>query len=128
MIRNDSTVALHRGWRGTYATATDANGNEIATDVPWPDGSWKGSGVSIDIRERHTWVGSLPMGQEDDSGLRYRRNRYDDPSSGQFTQQDVIGIAGGLNLYGYADGNPVNVIDPFGLCPEEADEDEICAD
>jgi len=95
MIRNDSTVALHRGWRETYATATDASGNEIATDVPWPDGSWKGSGVSIDVRERHTWVGSLAMGQEHDSGLRYRRNRYYDPSSGQFTQQDPIGIAGG---------------------------------
>jgi hypothetical protein len=35
-----------------------------------------------------------------------------------FTQQDPIGIAGGLNLYGYANGDPVNYSDPFGLCPE----------
>jgi len=33
------------------------------------------------------------------------------------TQQDPIGIAGGLNLYGYANGDPVNYSDPFGLCP-----------
>jgi hypothetical protein len=40
---------------------------------------------------------------------------------GLVTQQDPIGIAGGLNLYGYADGDPVNFSDPFGLraaeCP-----------
>jgi len=28
-----------------------------------------------------------------------------------------IGLAGGLNLYGFAGGDPVNVSDPFGLCP-----------
>jgi hypothetical protein len=26
-------------------------------------------------------------------------------------------LAGGLNLYGYAGGDPVNFSDPFGLCP-----------
>jgi murein DD-endopeptidase MepM/ murein hydrolase activator NlpD len=36
---------------------------------------------------------------------------------GLYTQQDPIGIAGGLNLYGYANGDPVNYSDPFGLCP-----------
>ena len=46
---------------------------------------------------------------------------------GLVTQQDPIGIAGGLNLYGYANGDPVNFSDPFGLCPEEKrDEDGRC--
>lgn len=36
---------------------------------------------------------------------------------GGFTQPDPIGLAGGLNLYGYAGGDPVNFSDPFGLCP-----------
>ena len=35
--------------------------------------------------------------------------------NGSFTQEDPIGIAGGLNLYGYANGDPVNFSDPFGL-------------
>jgi uncharacterized protein RhaS with RHS repeats len=48
--------------------------------------------------------------------LQYKRNRYYDPRSGQFTQEDPIGLAGGLNLYGYAGGDPVNYSDPFGLC------------
>lgn len=33
------------------------------------------------------------------------------------TQEDPIGLAGGLNLYGYAGADPVNFSDPFGLCP-----------
>lgn len=38
---------------------------------------------------------------------------------GQCTQPDPIGLAGGLNLYGYANGDPINFSDPFGLCPPE---------
>jgi hypothetical protein len=34
---------------------------------------------------------------------------------GPFTQPDPIGLAGGLNLYGYAGGDPINFSDPFGL-------------
>lgn len=37
---------------------------------------------------------------------------------GRLTQEDPIGLAGGLNLYGYANGDPVNFSDPFGLCPD----------
>jgi len=37
--------------------------------------------------------------------------------TGRFTQEDPIGLAGGLNLYGFANGDPVNFSDPFGLHP-----------
>jgi murein DD-endopeptidase MepM/ murein hydrolase activator NlpD len=53
------------------------------------------------------------------SGPHCVRNRYYDPATGRFTQPDPIGLAGGLNLYGYADGDPINKSDPFGLCPED---------
>lgn len=31
-----------------------------------------------------------------------------------------MGLAGGMNLYGYAGGDPINRSDPFGLCPKSA--------
>jgi RHS repeat-associated protein len=34
---------------------------------------------------------------------------------GRFSQTDPIGMAGGVNLYAYVGGDPVNVIDPLGL-------------
>jgi uncharacterized protein RhaS with RHS repeats len=39
------------------------------------------------------------------------------PRTGYSTQEDPIGVAGGVNLYEYAGGDPVNRSDPFGLCP-----------
>jgi RHS repeat-associated protein len=63
------------------------------------------------------WHGTLFESKRDGSGLEYARNRVYDPAAGRFTQEDPIGIAGGLNLYGFAHGDPVNFADPFGLCP-----------
>ena len=62
-----------------------------------------------------SWQGSLLEGKRDRSGLDYRRARVYDPETGRFTQEDPIGLAGGLNLYGFAGGDPVNFGDPFGL-------------
>ena len=62
------------------------------------------------------------------TGQIYQRNRYYDPGSGRFTQEDPIGLAGGLNLYGFAGGDPVNFADPFGLCPGHRGSGEICLD
>jgi RHS repeat-associated protein len=73
--------------------------------------------------EAGDWVGSLIKDQRDASGLLYRRNRYYDPYTGQFTQEDPIGVAGGFNLYGFAGGDPVNYSDPFGLCRYPGDPD-----
>jgi RHS repeat-associated protein len=61
--------------------------------------------------------GTLTIDKQDASGVVFGRNRYYDPSTGRFTQEDPIGLAGGLNLYGFAAGDPVNLSDPFGLCP-----------
>ena len=54
-------------------------------------------------------------------------HRRSDPESGCSTQQDPIGLAGGLNSYGYADGDPINFSDPFGLksCAKDLAEKEL---
>jgi RHS repeat-associated protein len=64
---------------------------------------------------RNVWHGILLEDKRDAAGTLYRRNRYYDSATGRFTQEDPIGLAGGLNLYGYASGDPVNFWDPFGL-------------
>jgi RHS repeat-associated protein len=68
------------------------------------------------------WHGSLLGGKQDGSGFRYMRSRYYDPLTGRFTQEDPLGLGGGLNVYGFAGGDPINFSDPFGLTPcSEAD-------
>ena len=62
-----------------------------------------------------SWMGSLAQDNQDASGLMYRRNRMYDPTSGRFTQEDPIGLAGGINAYGFAEGDPVSYSDPYGL-------------
>jgi RHS repeat-associated protein len=72
--------------------------------------------------EYPSWHGSLLEAKQDRSGLEYRRNRMYDPQTGRFTQEDPIGLAGGMNTYGFAGGDPINASDPFGLtaCDDES--------
>lgn len=90
----------------------------------WP-GSWF---AYVRPQFRPTfWHGTLIHDKQEHAGTHYRRNRYYDPESGKFTQEDPIGLAGGVNLYGFAGGDPVNFSDPFGLCPPEDDNTADCA-
>ncbi|GAA4924621.1 RHS repeat-associated core domain-containing protein [Nesterenkonia rhizosphaerae] len=52
--------------------------------------------------------------QHDDSGLIYLRYRYYDPTAGQFISVDPL-VAATLDPYGYASGNPLQMLDPLGL-------------
>jgi RHS repeat-associated protein len=116
---------IHYNWRGLAEASSWTDGSPAdhqlgaSTVVAWPAGQgvyWRRAadpyaGLTI------TWIGSLPANGQDGTGQLYRRNRYYDPASGRFTQEDPLGLAGGLNLYGFAGGDPVNFSDPFGLCP-----------
>lgn len=72
------------------------------------------------------WQGTLLESKRDKSGLGFMRNRYYDPATGRFTQEDPIGLGGGLNSYGFANGDAINLSDPFGLkvC-FQGDRDEV---
>ncbi len=116
-------------WNGAYDVGTvlsslsypPANnycrqGGAYCMEIDWPAPYlWK----TFSSRTRagpKSWMGSLIESGRDNSGQYYRRNRYYDPATGRFTQEDPIGLAGGVNLYGFASGDPVNFSDPFGLC------------
>jgi RHS repeat-associated protein len=63
------------------------------------------------------WHGTVITGKRDETGTMYRRARYYDPATGRFTQEDPIGLAGGLNQYAFGGGDPVNFADPGGNLP-----------
>jgi len=50
-----------------------------------------------------------------ETSLHYNYFRDYDPVTGRYIEQDPVGIEGGINLYAYVDGNPVNRGDPKGL-------------
>jgi RHS repeat-associated protein len=51
-----------------------------------------------------------------ETGLYYYRARMYSPTLGRFLQPDPIGYIDGMNLYAYCGNNPLNFIDPLGLC------------
>jgi RHS repeat-associated protein len=115
-----AVVVPHMNWRGLFSTGTNSAGGTSTTPVEWPGfrttaNHSKGETQAI----TKNWMGSLLEGQRDAGGQMYMRNRYYDPATGQFTQTDPIGIAGGLNTYGFAAGDPIRYRDSFGLSAEE---------
>jgi RHS repeat-associated protein len=124
------TLVTHQNWRGQFAMGTFTSGAPSDCQQYPPSGcvpvSWPGwsttawhekVGQAPTTGYEHYWMGSLAVGMRDASGQMYMRNRYYDPATGQFTQADPIGLAGGLNAYGFAAGDPVTYSDPYGLCP-----------
>jgi RHS repeat-associated protein len=122
---------LHKNWRGIIDRASFDNGaanrckkKPDGTNDPFkcvltnPGAGARGAYFHDPYEGLHAplaWFGNLITLKRDASGQLYMRNRYYDPNSGQFTQEDPIGLAGGLNLYGFGNGDPMNFDDPFGL-------------
>ena len=118
-------VHPHQNWRGVYELGSKTDGT-VLTYASSPKIDWPGARATIDgaiarPEDGAIWFGNLIPGKTDGSGMQYMRNRYYDPTTGRFTQTDPIGLAGGMNLYGFAGGDPVNFSDPFGLSPDDGD-------
>ena len=65
------------------------------------------------------------------TGLHYNRFRYYSPELGRYLESDPVGVAGGLNLYGYCcDSNPLRDVDLRGLtqnCPRRRGRPSVAA-
>jgi len=112
------SLVPHQNWRGQFASGTcnAVGGNSSCGAVSWPGWNTNAYHAQASPPQSDNRRGSLVDGMRDASGQMYMRNRYYDPQTGQFTQSDPIGLAGGLNAFGFASGDPVSYFDPFGLC------------
>lgn len=109
-------VTYHYDLRGSTVALTDGNG--LITDRI----EYSAYG-SLTYRVGSTDTPFLFNGRygvmTDPNGLLYMRARYYNPYICRFINADPSGFAGGLNLYAFASGNPISLIDPFGLGSNE---------
>ncbi len=124
---DDPLTGYHRqlGTERIFYFVTDGQGRVLA--VADSSGERKPTDVSSTPIARWSLAGGISAGHSfnadrqsggDVPELSFFRNRAYDMTTGRFTQEDPIGVAGGLNLYQYAGNNPVMFTDPFGLCPD----------
>jgi RHS repeat-associated protein len=94
-----------------HAVHVDHLATPIAMTDPAGDLSWQGARDPYGA----TAIGTVTAendnrfpGQrlESETGLHYNYFRDYDPSTGRYIQSDPIGLAGGLNTYGYVLANP----------------------
>jgi RHS repeat-associated protein len=62
------------------------------------------------IRQNPSRYGELASGES-----LYNYFRDYNPATGRYVQSDPIGLAGGINTFGYVGGNPLSFSDPYGL-------------
>jgi RHS repeat-associated protein len=97
------------------APCQTVNGVQRCVIGAWPFG-W--SALQVPEFIQYYWHGTVTENKRDKAQTLYKRYRVYDPLTGRFTQEDPIGLAGGLNAYGFAAGDPINFSDPFGLCAD----------
>lgn len=90
-------------------TIFDSSGNALTSDLGLPTSA---------VGNRYLWQGRE---YDSETGLYYFRARWYSPETGRWLSKDPIGISGGLNLYAFCGNNPVNFVDPFGLCEGKSD-------
>jgi RHS repeat-associated protein len=107
------TYHIHCNYLGTPEALIDQNDLQLVWQIeldPWGQ-------TQREYNPNNMLQPIRMQGQQLDSetGLFYNRYRYYDPSGGRYVTQDPIGLAGGVNFYGYVGGEPLSLIDPFGL-------------
>jgi RHS repeat-associated protein len=94
---------------GSVIALTDSVGAIETTNTYEPFGRTEVEGTS-------TGNPTMFTGREAEPGsLYYYRARYYDSMLQRFISEDPSGLSAGINLYTYADNNPVSFRDPFGL-------------
>src|SRR5690606_12716176 len=120
MLVGASTYAVHTDWLGTPMAVTDERQRVVWRAKIDPLGrirSQRGS-IRLDLRGSNHYF-------DGETGLHYNIHRYFDPATSRYLTPDPIGQLGGLNLYAFANGDPINFVDPLGLQALPADFDYV---
>jgi RHS repeat-associated protein len=99
---------------GRQYAVGDSSGLILPGDLATGDLGWKFSGAT----GGSNGLGAARMSNATIPGVSYFRNRAYDSRTGRWTQEDPIGLAGGMNMYQFNGNNPASFTDPFGLCQQ----------
>ena len=105
----------HYNWQGSTMALSDASGNVTARLAYSPYG--ERTVVSGTVTTPFCFNGQFGVMTEP-NGLLTMQARYYSPIFRRFLSEDPSGFSGGINLYAYTGGDPVNFMDPFGLGPQ----------
>jgi len=110
----DTLVALRSPVNGTVLGLARANGGAVVQrnnldPLLTPFGEQEPTDSGFVLRYQ---MGSQEYDQA--TGLYHLGVRYYDPQLHRFLSEDPAGVAAGLNLYAYADNDPIDFTDPSG--------------
>ena len=113
----------HRDYRNQPTVVTNGNSNVAWKTVSTPFGNSAENYPEVAEKYRNFSLNLRLPGQYFDveTGYHYNYMRDYSPELGRYLQADPIGLNGGMNLYGYCGGDPVNKADPTGLADPGAD-------
>ena len=110
-VTDGERYTIVHDYLGTPTQAYDSKGElvwEMLLDVYGKVAECHGDRTLVPFRYQGQY-------EDEETGLYYNRFRYYDPNTGNYLNQDPIGLAGGNpTLYGYV-FDPNTQIDPFGL-------------
>ncbi|ABI75640.1 YD repeat/RHS repeat protein [Hyphomonas neptunium ATCC 15444] len=100
--------------RGSIVLITSSSGGVLQRNTYGDFGEPGASNLGRFQYTGQMWLGDMSI-------YHYKARAYH-PVLGRFLQTDPIGLAGGLNLYAYASGDPINLTDSLGLQPDDEQE------
>jgi len=112
---NGTARYYHGDHLGSTIALTDANGNVTDEFAYTPYGELMAHTGQTETP--YTFCGRHGAYWEG-SALYHMKHRYYRADIARFISSDPIGISGGVNLYAYANGNPILFLDALGLCPD----------